>query len=159
MRRFIFLGMIVSLAMASQAWAQCCTMPYPTIDTSQAMSFGRFAVRANDMQYTIVIDPMTGNGTFDTNGFIEIDPVQRGVYVMVGLPANMPILLSFTNSFLSPSGGGPNFSIRDYTHNNPVSDASGNATFYIGATLRTTGGGQHYNSDTYSGTFDLQIDY
>lgn len=132
--------------------------PYPTIDTTQEMSFGRFAVRNNTAQHMIVIDPITGNGTYDA-ALIEIDPVARGIYVMEGLPPNTPINLSFTDTFLVPSGGGPNFSIRDYTHNSPVSDGSGDATFLVGATLRTTGGGQHYNSDTYSGTFDLQIAY
>lgn len=132
--------------------------PYPTIDTSQAMSFGTFAVRNNTAQHMIVIDPITGNATYDA-ALLEIDPVQRGIYVMEGLPPNTPIALIFTNATLSPSGGGPSFSVSDFTDNSPVSDAAGDATFLVGATLRTSGNGQHYNSDSYAGTFDLQIAY
>ncbi|MBI2235143.1 MAG: DUF4402 domain-containing protein [Micavibrio aeruginosavorus] len=132
--------------------------PYPTIDTSQAMSFGTFAVRNNTAQHMIVIDPITGNGTYDA-ALLEIDPVQRGIYVMEGLPPNTPITLIFTNATLTPSGPGPSFSVSDFTDNSPVSDAAGDATFLVGATLRTSGNGQHYNSDSYSGTFDLQIAY
>lgn len=123
------------------------------------LTFGEFATRDNDSPHTIIIDP-SNNATYDP-ALLTINPAERGEFLLEGFPANTALTISVpdTNLTLNGGGAGIRFTINSFTHNNPVTNASGEATLYLGATLTTTGSGQHYGTGNYSEGIEITIDY
>ncbi len=131
-----------------------------TVTQIQSLSFGSFAVHADPKRdkavpYTVIVAP---DDTVTYNGLVA-GPVSahRGEYLLEGYPPNAALLVTVTNGVLS-DGAGEKFSVVDYTNNEPVTDDAGTAMLYIGATLRTSGRNNAYNSGGYDGTVDMVIE-
>ncbi len=127
-----------------------------TID--QDLSFGRFGLRNNDAQHTIIIDPNTGNYVADP-AFIIGDAPQRGEYILDALTPNTALGVTIDDGelTLNDTGTGQEMEIIDITHNNPITDNNGDAMLYLGGTLRLNGNGSYYPSGPYSDGVDLTI--
>lgn len=137
-----------------------------TYDIVSPLTFGTFAVTANDAAYHLTIS--NDNVLSKDNVFvIGTVPPSAGEMVLENLPADTDITVMFDDGTLDPAGGGgASFTVSDFTistnRSPPVqfqTDGAGRLTLYYGATLRTSGDGQPYPSGNYSGSFDIVIDY
>lgn len=135
-------------------------MAVPTLTIIDDITFGQFAVRNNDAVHTIVVDE-NNNFSHSAAGFVPVTDPQRGEFLLEDLPPNSPVTVSVADTSITLNGGGVGtaFSIRDYTFTSITTDGAGNATFYMGATLRTSGTGQYYESGSYSGTAVMTVNY
>lgn len=133
---------------------------------TQHLSFGSFSVARNDGTYNITVAP-DGSTSFDPGVYPDV-AATPAEYELTNFPPNMTITIGV--SVASPpsngglivdnvidlaQGGSPSFTLSNFTSNNPTTDAGGNATLLIGATLTTTGLGGYYSSGGYAGTMDL----
>ena len=167
-----FFLLLVSVAVFSGTLLHARPAKAQTMTEVQKLDFGTFGVVNNNGSYTIVIGP-DNSVTYDPSGKIVSDGAHighRGVYALAGFPPNMQLTLGVTTTNNTTTGGvtltngssltyagNPAFSIGSFTANNPLTDASGNATLYIGATLTTSGSGTNYMSGTYNGSVDITL--
>ena len=125
------------------------------------LDLGTFAVPDSGQVATISYDE---NGNFSSSGKIyTVAPGQAALFELSGYAGNMRLNISVlasqpsTNSdLLSPQ----QFTIVDY-HHKPfvVTNGLGEASFYVGATFRTTGtGGSPFVDTRYFGNFTVQVD-
>lgn len=123
------------------------------------LTFGEFATRDNDSPHTILVDA-SNNATYDP-ALLQITPAERGEFLLETFPPSTPLSISIpdTNLTLNGGGAGIHFTVSNFTHNNPVTDPSGDATLYLGATLTTTGSTQHYGTGNYSEGIEITINY
>lgn len=118
------------------------------------ISFGTFALRNNNAQYTIVLAP--DNTAVYSPEIISGTEPQRGEYFIEEFPINTALDITVTDGVLS-DGAGQAFSVTDFTHDPLMTSPTGTATINLGATLRTSGTGIRYDSGNYSGTVDLTV--
>lgn len=155
LKKFLYLTLSAFLLIALFIPANQITA-HPHISESQELSFGVFAVRRNDAVYEITVD-INDNVTHDAVGIV-LGPTapQRAEYELRDQMPNTILDISLTDATLT-AGGAASFTITNYTHNNTSTDAGGDATVLIGATLRTSGDGTKYPTGNYTGTTDLFI--
>lgn len=122
----------------------------------EPLDFGTFALKDNKGRYTIVLAPDDAYTHSDEIVIGNPEP-QRGEYLLEGLPPDTLLDITITDAALRKPGN-PDFTISDYTINDPLTtDASGNATLYIGATLTTSGTGAYNYTGRYTGTFNISV--
>ncbi len=134
-----------------------------TMTEVERLRFGLFSLHDNDAAHTIVIDAGTNNFTADP-AFVMAGPdPQRGEYLLENLPANTEVTVTINPGGLTPGGGAGAdvFTIDGYTVSpSPVmTDGSGTATVYVGATLHTLGDAVIYSSDDYQGDLDITFSW
>ncbi len=144
-----------------------------TITEVQSLSFGTFGIGNNNGAWQIIVTP--DNDTFADPQIAMGQDGRRGEYLFTGLPPNVSFFLG-VDVPNPPSEGGivldmptpaengsnPVFNLTDVTIADGgvmYSDGAGDATLYIGGTLQTSGTGEHYDSGTYNGQFNLTIYY
>lgn len=167
-KKFFYIVVFAALAgLAAPAGAQ-------TITEVHQLSFGEFAVRANNtVPAALTVTP--DNDTFGDYEFVVMAPGQRGEYLFTGFPPDVSFFLGvdlpnppseggvvLDNATDASGGAGPVFTLTDLTIADGgvmVSDSAGEATLYIGATLRNSGDGQRYNGGVYNGTYNITIYY
>ena len=92
----------------------------------------------------------------------ELPAPQRGEYFLDNLPAATTINVSIAPGSLTLGGGAPpvGFTTGDYTvYPSPViTDGAGQATIWVGATLRSTGDMVIVDSGTYEADLDITFD-
>lgn len=138
----------------------------------QSLDFGTFAIINNSAQQTITVQP-NGVTAYDSDIVFDIE-AERGHYTFTGLPPNVTFTLGISVSnpptdggliIDNPTpvtGGGEAFQLLNFTANTAnelITDGGGNATLYIGATLRTSGNGGAYSDGVHSGTYDITFYY
>lgn len=144
-----------------------------TITEIHELSFGTFAVRDNDSMAAIIVTP--DNDTFADPQIAMAADGQRAEYVLSGLPPNVSFFLGVDVPVPPSEGGliidmptpatgssGPAFELSDLTIADGgvmQSDGAGDATLYIGGTLRTSGTGQSYDGGNYNGQYGITIYY
>jgi hypothetical protein len=140
-----------------------CPRPAPaaTLTTIRQLNFGTLGMHNNNGVYSITV--RTDNTfTHDPNIVFGVDP-QCGEYLMTGLPTNDSLNVTITSpGDASPDiGGSPDFTSGSYTTSPPngslTSNGSGQATLYVGATMKTLGNGTYYHTGHYTGSFDLTV--
>lgn len=95
-----------------------------------------------DPEYIFFIEPQLGNITVDSY------PPSTILTVNIG-----------TTNLIRSAGGGAKFNLSG-TFTNPTivtTDASGSATFDVGATLTSDGSGSTHTDDTYSGIYSITV--
>jgi hypothetical protein len=125
----------------------------------QAFDFGKFVIKDNNAQYTIVMAP-DGTETYHAK-FVPFFQGHQAIMALTDFPPNTSIAITAVNAVLSPLGGGPSFDIISFAFDpaNPVTDGTGALTLNVGATLRSTGSGVQYNDDDYAGTWFMTFNY
>ena len=150
----VLITILLAFTPPTIAWS--CHIGDGCLTSVEDLHFGTFGLSDNDAAYTIVL---AADNTFVNSPQIIIgtDP-QRGEYLIENLPPFTAPAIVITDTTIN-NGGNPPFSIDNYTHNNPVTDAGGNATFLLGGTLTTTGTTAYYATGTYSGTMDITFTF
>jgi hypothetical protein len=135
---------------------------FGAITSVSDLSFGTIAVLKNDGVSEIRIS--TTNQTFLTNHIRVLVPGQRAEYLISGYPAFTQLFTSanITNTeTFSPAPSSEQFTLSALDVVPSVTtDASGNATIFVGGTLQTsgTGSGQYYDTD-YTVFFELTVNF
>ncbi|MGH1403040.1 MAG: DUF4402 domain-containing protein [Alphaproteobacteria bacterium] len=125
----------------------------------QALSFGNFVSKNNDAQYDITINT-DGSYSFDSAGFILIDPPQEGIYDIDGLNVSAAIVSVSVTQIVQLTGAGNAFQMVDFQETHPsMTDGLGQARITIGATARTSGAGTTYRDARYSGTVEIEVNF
>jgi hypothetical protein len=163
---FIYMNRLMLKYIALSGLAFCTiSLSGPTAHAQQIfeiqpLNFGTFAISDNNSSHTLRID-FNGNITADPEVIIETNPV-RGEYLLTGQDPLRQFDVTVTDGTLTlgDSGVGNTITVDTYTTNNPTTDGSGEATVYIGATLRTSGNSSIYTSGIFldSGV-ELTVDY
>ena len=126
----------------------------------QPVRFGSFALRNNSAQHSMAVAP-DGSITADAS-FVRLDDGSPGVFELSGLPPSTTLSVGMADILLAPtSGGGPSFSVSSVIFDPPVpvTDALGQVTLNVGATIRTDGSGTMYSNTDFSGVAMLVVDY
>lgn len=135
----------------------------------QPLTFGRFAIVDNTAPRTIVVAP-DNSVTYDPEIVPNIE-AERGEYALSGFPPNVTLYLgvnianppseggvTLDNQTDVTAGGAQDFSLGGFTINTAnevVTNATGDATLYIGGTLTTSGNGGAYINGIHNGQYDI----
>lgn len=135
-----------------------CSLPSraDTLREIQPLLFGAMAITgAYPQSITIGAD----GSEHDSGGFLPLQAVRNGVYVVENLPANTSFTASVADTFMVGQGT-TQFDITDFTfdHSTYTTNGSGDATINIGATLRLVSG-TTYSEGAYRGTYDLVLTF
>lgn len=129
-----------------------------TVVELDPLSFGTFVVPSNAAVSTLTV-PL--NGSVSTTGsIIALTQGVAGRYRVGGLPGNAIVDIDITAAPLFGPALPPSqyFQITAFDHPPTVTtNASGTATFRLGATLSTSGSGVPYTDSTYTGTIDVTV--
>ena len=136
-----------------------------TYTITTPLSFGIFAITKNDTTYDLDISE-DNNVTQDSAYVLSLPIPERGEMFLEGLPAETEVTITFDDGTLTRGGGPPTpaFTITDFVTNQPTplafeTDINGELTFFYGATLRTSGTSQAYQSGNYTGNFNMTISF
>jgi hypothetical protein len=132
-----------------------------TLTQDRTLTFGRFIMNNNSTQRDLVLN---SNGSYTADPayiFYAQEPV-LGRYIINNQTPNAVMDVTFDLGLTSVAplgGGGPRFTlVNPYTVPAVVTtDGGGNATFEVGATLRSDGLGGVFPSDTYAGEFSITV--
>jgi hypothetical protein len=136
-----------------------------TYDIITPLSFGLFAITRNDAAYDLSISE-NNVLSHDSEYVVSLPAPQSGEMFLEGLPGEVEVTVTFDDGSLRRVGGPltPAFTITDFVTNQPSpaafqTNVAGELTILYGATLRTSGSSQGYQSGTYAGDFDITIDF
>ena len=141
-----------------------CTILYSveaksqTIVENQALDFGLFVMVNNSSVKSINL-LSTGSYVADPDFIFFLEPQMANVTVD-DYPPLTELEVTLGTTVLDPLGAvGANFFISDvFTHPMTVNtDASGSATFDIGARLNSDGGGDIYSDSDYEGIYSVSV--
>lgn len=128
-----------------------------TIAEEQVLDFGEAVFKYNNMVYEIVL---LADGTLTNDpSIVFVTSPQIGRYRISGLTPFEPITSVTITVDTQVIGAGEDFTIDNFDINHPATaDGSGEAIIYLGARLRTSGSGTHYNPSTsFSGSLVLTV--
>lgn len=151
-RHIVGLFWVVSLfAFSAPSWAG--------VTVIQALNFGEFIVRNNDSPHTITVN--TGGPYSFSAGFLEINPTaQPGIYDVDGLPANTAIMSVVITQTSPLAGSGENLQMSAFQETHPAStNGAGVAQIRVGGTATTSGNGNPYLDQSYTGQLQIQINF
>jgi len=129
------------------------------ISEVQAINFGKFALQNNTSVHTYRVLP---NGTINANvEYIRFFDGQEGQYNLSGYPATTALTILVTSGNLTTGAGGEQFSIGswDTSPASLVTDASGEESFNLGATLSSSGSGTMYLDGTFNVNATITINF
>lgn len=140
---------LLLLCLTSAAYAQ-------TITENQPLRFGELSLTNNNAARQVILNS-SGGYTADSEFIVFNDPQLGNVTASGYLPL---ITLNIVISDATLTGGSAaSFVIKD-TFTNPATittDASGEATFDVGATLESDGSGITHTDDSYDGNYTITI--
>ncbi len=132
---------------------------YAGVTVIQAMSFGNFVSKKNDMQYEVTINT-NGTYVFDSAGFIEISAPQEGIYDIDGLTPSAAIASVVITQSSPLTIGGRSFQMINFQETHDAStDAGGVARVTVGATAQGDGITTAYPDNTYNGSLNITISF
>jgi len=123
------------------------------------LSFGRFVVANNATVSTLTIYH-DGKNPRATNNIYPIEQGRPGEYFLSGFPAFTPLDITvIANDDLTTDGPTEEFVVSDVTFDDVTTDANGEGTLIIGATLSTSGNGTGYVSSDYDAVIMINISF
>ncbi len=156
MRRLAVFLLLGFLILPQQVQAQ------ETITEVRRLDFGLFSLHDNDAQYTIAVDANDDSFVADPTFFIGTPP-HRGEYLLEGFTPGTEITVNVDDSGLTLDGAGGTevFATINYTVAPAIitADGAGEATIYVGGTLRTRGDTTIYDSGSYEGDIDITFSW
>jgi hypothetical protein len=126
-----------------------------TITEIQQLDFGTIVVANTSTNRELILQPNNG---YISDPFIYVmDDPQAGEYHVTGATPNAPYTISFDTT-IPLQGGGTDFTLDDFTAMPAtlITNASGEATFTVGATLTAISGGSYIDGN-YDGQLDITI--
>lgn len=128
------------------------------VTITQPITFGEFVLRNNTAVRQMTINAK--NQLTQDAAFITLVAPQRGSVNVSGFPTKTNLIINVTFNTLS-SGSGDVFTVNNaVTFPTSVkTDNFGNASFFVGATLNTSGGGGFYPNATYNGLMTVSVNY
>ncbi|NQZ14283.1 MAG: DUF4402 domain-containing protein [Alphaproteobacteria bacterium] len=127
-----------------------------TIVENRPLNFGRFALVDNGAPRTLQLLP-SGLFTADPQYMFLIDP-RAGNITVSGYPPATPLSVSISTTTLNNGGGASFNTISTFTDPAVITtDATGEATFDIGATLRSDGGGSTHSNGNFNGSYTITV--
>lgn len=127
-----------------------------TITENRPLNFGRFALVDNAAPRTLQLLP-SDTYVADPQYMFLIDP-QAGNITVSGYPPATPLTVNITTTALNNGGGASFTTLSTFTDPAVITtDAFGEATFDIGATLRSDGGGSTHSDGNFNGTYTITI--
>ena len=151
-----------ALCLACLIWS---STPYiassqPLIEELQRLNFGTLAVSANTSVSRFIF-PQSGSGSQIEGQFFLVAAGTPGSYRLSGFPAFTPLSVTLDDSTLTVTevGISESLTVDDYEVSQPTTNAQGNAEVSLGARLNTSGNGNGYGDDSYSGNATLRIEY
>jgi len=150
MKLFLIISLLICIAPIQNAKAQ-------TITINDHIYFGRFVIEDNDNDHDIR-HLFSGGYTADSEYTFFVEP-QTGNVTVDGYPPYTLLDVSIVNTDLTKAGSAPYFTTNLVFTNpiNVITDASGSATFDVGAKLESDGGGQMHSDGIYDGTFTITV--
>lgn len=133
-----------------------------TLTQNTPLSFGRVVVTDNNAPRDITL-LSSGGYIADPAYVFYAETPQLGSYTISGQAINsvMDIFIDVAATSLGPDvGTSPPqfFLVNPFTvPATVITDGVGNATFQVGATLRSNGGGQNFLDANYSGSFTIMV--
>ncbi len=128
-----------------------------TVTIDQPLDFGTFVIADNATPRTIAFNA-GGSYTADPE-YIFFTTPEFGEVTVTGYPALTTLTVTIGTTNMTDCCAGPNFSMSTgFTRPSVVTtDASGEATFEIGATMSSNGDGSTYVDGTFDGTFSVTV--
>lgn len=130
-----------------------------TLSELQPLRFGRIVMHNNSSPRDLRLLP-SGSYSADSGYYILDIAPQLGTYRVEGEAENaiMDVVMSLTGNINPLSGGSAYFTLVDFftVPATVVTDGDGNATFQVGATLRSNGSGFFSNSN-YLGSLTISV--
>lgn len=144
------------------AFTLCMLLTFPaaaqTLTQDRAMTFGDISITTNNAIREIELHP-DGSYTADPGIYFYSDTPELGRYIIQGqVPLTvMNINIDVSSTILGL--GNPVFTLHNpFTVPAVVTtDGLGNATFEIGATLRSNGSGINYSDANYNSVFSVNV--
>lgn len=131
-----------------------------TVVIVQPLEFGSFTVNDNNAIHSLTVQ-RTGAVNADA-GYTVVDNPVPAEWSLTGFPSFTELVIEVTDvtNIGKPSSRGEYFTLTNFTPTPSLStDNTGAATLRFGATLLTSGVGLNYTDGTYSGTYDVTINY
>jgi len=129
-----------------------------TMTEIQQLDFGLFSLRDNTAQHTMAVAASDNSYVADP-AFVVATPPQRAEYFLEGFTPGTEIFVNVDDGGLTLGGGGGTavFSSITYTVSpgTIIADGAGEATVFVGATLRAIGDSNVYPSGGYSDSIDI----
>lgn len=129
-----------------------------TLTQNTQMRFGRIVMHDNGTPRDLRLLP-SGSYSADSGFYIIDQAPQLGSFTIEDQALNSIMNITITAiGTMQPGGGGPYFTLVDFFTVPAVvtTDGNGDATFQVGATLRSSGIG-NYGSTTYDGGFTISV--
>ena len=126
-----------------------------TIIETQQLDFGTIVVANTASNRELVLQP---NGGYISDPMIYVmNTPQAGEYELIGGTPSANYTISFDSGIVL-QGGGTDFTLDDFTALPAAltTDASGDASFSVGATLTAVSGGT-YSDGPYDGQLDITV--
>lgn len=133
------------------------SLSFAAVTEEQSISFGSFAIAANDAQSSITISKNGGTPVYS----YKIYPLahgQPGQYRLTAYPIFTPLVINI-NDFVLQRTAAPNLLVEDFTFDPIITDGTGQALLNLGASLKTTGLGGSYGDGNYTGTMSITISW
>lgn len=130
-----------------------------TLTVNTPLSFGRMVMHDNSTQRDLRLLP-NGSYVAGTGYYIIDTPPQLGSYTIQGqVPGRIMDISFIAVGSLNPGGAGPYFTLVDFFTVPSVvtTNGAGEATFQVGATLRSSGFMGNYIDSTYNGNFTISV--
>lgn len=139
-----------------------CQSAIADISETSPLSFGTVAISNNSSPQTITVT--TSGNTYYSNNIHPIQGAQRGIYRLHNFPPHQVLTITTQSSLPTTSSSqasSEQFSLTNIqTTTYLTTDASGEATAYVGGTLMTSGSGLTTFSNTqYTVQFQITVNY
>ena len=156
--RWLFLPKLLMVMMISSGLTLVSNNSYADSLEITPLWFGRFVIADNSTVSTLTIRH-DGRNPIARNRIHPIEFGTAGEYQLFNFPAYTPLAITITGNNLSTAGPTEEFTIGDFTFDDVTTDADGQATLVVGATLSTSGNGTNYVSAEYSAIYNIVINY
>lgn len=139
----------------------CAGTAVAAIMETQQLGFGTFAMRNNNSQHDMVIEP-TG-GVIADPAYVVIFSGQPASFAVSGFPGSTMLIITVTPGDLTVggSGSGEAFDLVNFQADpaNPITTGAGTASFNLGATLRSSGSGSMYPDGAFEGSATVSVNF
>lgn len=130
------------------------------ITETQPLRFGTVVVPNFGSVARITVNAGSGATSYNAN-VIPITAGQRAEYHLTGGPPNTNFTVTIDSDTDPVLGANPAWTLDNFTirPNTLRTNAAGEDDFFIGARLRTVGGGTPYGDGTYLGDYDFTVNF